>query len=323
MSYRKRIKKLNDKKYKRRRMSALIAIICLIVGVSIHKTAKYISKKKSEKNVKVLVQKKADNIKNVDGVKSKDKQNQKKQINPNEILRQANVTVSGNKYTYDAKEVEEALKNNKKDIDGKKIAFLTFDDGPSTTVTPKVLKVLKENNVKATFFIVGSCLDETPRSKELLKQIVLDGNAIGNHTYTHDYSHLYPRRHVSAKNFMDEINKTEKSIQAVLGKDFHTRVIRFPGGHMSWKGTEQIDKIMKDKNYAYIDWNSLTGDAEGRKKTPEQLYYHLKREVSENYKPDRLVVLMHDTYGKENTARALQNVITYLKSLGYEFKTLK
>ncbi|SQB04866.1 polysaccharide deacetylase [Clostridium fallax] len=55
----------------------------------------------------------------------------------------------------------------------------------------------------------------------------------------------------------------------VLGENFHSRVIRFPGGHMSWKGTKEVDKVLKEKGYLYIDWNSLTGDAEGKK---EHLY---------------------------------------------------
>ncbi|SQB04895.1 polysaccharide deacetylase [Clostridium fallax] len=61
-----------------------------------------------------------------------------------------------------------------------------------------------------------------------------------------------------------------------------------------------------------------------QKRTPVQLAERVKTEVNEkNGEPDRLVVLMHDTYGKETTAEALQDVINYLKSLGYEFKTLK
>lgn len=325
----RRIRKNNSKKFKRRRILLAVGVL-MIVTTGVYLTKSVLNKKSKKSNVQVLSEKsnnkKSSKDKNANKQYPTEEEIKNKEIkknNPEDILKGANVTVEGNEYAYDAKKVEYALKEGKPHIDGKKIAFLTFDDGPSTTVTPKILDILKENNLKATFFIVGSSLETSDRAKEILKRTVQEGHAIGNHTYSHNYKYLYPRRIVNTNNFMNEVDKNERMMKSILGEDFHTRIIRFPGGHMSWKGTEGIDKIMNDKNYAYIDWNALSGDAEGRRRTPEQLAARVRGEITENYKPDRVVVLMHDTYGKETTASSLQQIINHLKSLGYDFKTLK
>lgn len=231
-----------------------------------------------------------------------------------------NVTVLGDKLTYDAQEIQNVLKDSKEQIDGKKIAFLTFDDGPSTTVTPRILEILKDNNVKATFFVVGSSIEKSEKAKELLKEEYEQGHAIGNHTYSHRYDILYPRRTVSIPNFMNEIDRNVSLMKSVLGNDFNTRVIRFPGGHASWRGVNEMDKVFKEKGYCYIDWNVLNGDSEPGKKDKDSLVNRLKET---DRRQDRLVVLMHDTYGKETTAEALPEVIKYLKEQGYDFRTLK
>ena len=204
--------------------------------------------------------------------------------------------------------------------DGKKVVYLTFDDGPSATVTPLILDTLKAENVHATFFVVGKAVDESNTTKNLIRREVEEGNAIGNHTYTHNYKYLYPNRTVNVDNVMASINKTNKSLKNILGVDFLTRAIRFPGGHMSWKGMKAIDAVIKEKDYHQVDWNALTKDAEGAPKNAEQLKQELIKTIQGRQKA---VVLMHDTYGKEETAKALPEIIKYLKEQGYEFRTMK
>jgi peptidoglycan/xylan/chitin deacetylase (PgdA/CDA1 family) len=204
--------------------------------------------------------------------------------------------------------------------DGKKVVYLTFDDGPSATVTPLILDTLKAENVHATFFVVGKAVDESNTTKNLIRREVEEGNAIGNHTYTHNYKYLYPNRTVNVDNVMASINKTNKSLKNILGVDFLTRAIRFPGGHMSWKGMTAIDAVIKEKDYHQVDWNALTKDAEGAPKNAEQLKQQLIKTIQGRQKA---VVLMHDTYGKEETAKALPEIIKYLKEQGYEFRTMK
>jgi len=204
--------------------------------------------------------------------------------------------------------------------DGKKVAYLTFDDGPSETVTPLILDTLKAENVHATFFVVGKAVDESDITKGLIKREVDEGNAIGNHTYSHNYNYLYPNKTVSVDNFMADVNKTNQSLKNILGQNFSTRAIRFPGGHMTWKGMDAMDATMKEKDYHQVDWNALSKDAEGAPKKAEQLKQELIKTVAGRQKA---VILMHDTYGKEETAKALPEIIKYLREQGYEFRTMK
>ena len=102
------------------------------------------------------------------------------------------VNKEGQKYTYDAKKVQEKLSKYDYSNNGKKIVFLTFDDGTSKTNTPEVLRILDENNIKATFFLTGSNIEnggETAR--ELVKQEFESGHAIANHSYSHDLSLIH------------------------------------------------------------------------------------------------------------------------------------
>lgn len=207
--------------------------------------------------------------------------------------------------------------------DGKKIAYLTFDDGPSTEVTQQILETLEYNNVKATFFVLGSNIEKSDKQKELLKEMVKKGHAIGNHGYCHDYNILYPGRIASPIALVNDMKKSEYIMKSVLGEDFSTSVIRLPGGHMSWN-TKELDSVLNEEGYTYIDWNTLNGDAESNDRTVEQLISKLKesiRNLSGN--DDVLVILMHDTNAKKTTAQSLQETIEYLKKLGYDFRILK
>ena len=231
--------------------------------------------------------------------------------------KRGNVIIKGNdgKRTYVSKiTVKKRPKN---------IVYLTFDDGPSVETTPKILETLRKNNIKATFFVLGSNVEKSDTQKELLKEMVKEGHAIGNHGYCHDYSILYPGRVADTTVFINDMEKSENVMKSVLGDSFSTKVIRFPGGHMSWK-TGDLDKVLEQDGYTYIDWNVLNGDAESNGRTVEQLINRLKETVTDLAgNDDVLVILMHDTDAKVTTAESLQQSIDYLKSLGYEFRTLK
>lgn len=208
--------------------------------------------------------------------------------------------------------------------DGKKVVYLTFDDGPSTTNTQGVLDVLKKNNVKATFFIMGKQVDSSDKAKELLKREVKEGHAIANHTYSHDYNYLYPNGIINADNFWADVQKCNNVLKSVLGDDFSTRVVRFPGGYWSWEGRQNIRPIIDQNKYAIVDWNALSKDAEGKQKNADELI-QVTKETVESLGPnaDSVVILMHDTYGKEETVKSLQGIIDYLKEKGFEFRTMK
>ena len=207
--------------------------------------------------------------------------------------------------------------------DGKKIAYLTFDDGPSTEVTQEILETLEYNNIKATFFVLGSNIEKSDKQKELLKEMVKKGHAIGNHGYCHDYGVLYPDRIANPTALVNDMKKSEGILKSVLGDEFSTSVIRLPGGHMSWN-TNELDSVLNEDGYTYIDWNTLNGDAESNDRTVEQLVNKLKESIRDLWgNDDVLVILMHDTNAKKTTAKSLQETIDYLKDLGYDFRTLK
>ena len=227
---------------------------------------------------------------------------------------------------YVEKYLEQQIKGQKPDgADGKKVVYLTFDDGPSETVTPQILDTLKAEDVHATFFLIGKYIDKNEASKNLVKREVAEGNAVGIHSYSHDYNYLFPKGKINLENCMSDFDKTDKAIKNVLGQDFSTRAIRFPGGLMTWSkndksGAAAVEKAINEKDWHQIDWNSLSADAEGAKKNAEQLTQEVIKTVA---KREKAIILMHDTYGKEETAKALPAIIKYLKAQGYEFKTIK
>ena len=115
--------------------------------------------------------------------------------------------------------------------DGKRVVYLTFDDGPSTTNTPQILDILDQYNVKATFFVLGKMLEAGNGEKDVLKDIAENGHAIANHTYGHDYAYLYPNGTMNVDNIVSDVEKNNDIMKEILGDDFSTRVIRFPGGY--------------------------------------------------------------------------------------------
>ena len=145
------------------------------------------------------------------------------------------VNKEGQKYTYDAKKVQEKLSKYDYSNNGKKIVFLTFDDGTSKTNTPEVLRKLDENNIKATFFLTGSNIEnggETAR--ELVKQEFESGHAIANHSYSHDCNKLYPGRNLDMKAFKEDYEKNDKLLKSILGENFTTHVMRCPKSKELW-----------------------------------------------------------------------------------------
>lgn len=234
------------------------------------------------------------------------------QAKDNQIISNDNNEVSDNQNNQDNKEnlniphdspafvqkyLDQQMKGQMPDgADGVKAVYLTFDDGPSETVTPKILDILKSENVHGTFFVLGKAIDSSNENKELIKRIVSEGNAIGNHSYSHDYNYLYPNRIVNLDHFKEELEKTNTALKKVLGNDFSTKAIRLPGGHMTWKGTAPLDEYFKENGYSYIDWNALSKDAEGPKKNADQL---VQQAIETSGTKQKIVLLMHDTYGKE------------------------
>lgn len=315
MKRKRRINFSSKKKKKRTSIKYISLIIIIIAFISVigfkgvTATTAFIEEKRQER---IEMQKKAEIERLEEERKRKEEEEAKKKM--------VGVTHEAKQYTYDARKIWAKLSNYNYSNDGNKMVFLTFDDGSSTTVTPEILKVLKENDVRATFFVTGENIERGgQKAKDLIKESFEYGNAIANHSYSHNYKYLYPNRTLNLDNFIQDFNKTDELLKDILGPYFSTRVIRCPGGHMSWKEMDKLDNYLNENNMASIDWNALNADAQGKKKNANDLVdYAIKTSQGKEI----VVLLMHDTYGKEETAKALPEIIKYFKENGYEFKTL-
>ncbi len=291
-----------SKKGINKKRAALVLVLGLTIFGVLNKTLAYVD---SQRQIKAEQQR-------IEEEKRKAEEEKKKYV--------VGVSHEGKKYSYDATKVADKLSKYDYTNDGKKIVFLTFDDGTSKTNTPKVLDILKQEDVKATFFLTGQNIENGgDEAKELVKQEFNEGHAIANHSYSHDVKKLYPGRTLDIDAFKEDFAKNDKLLKDILGKYFSTRVIRCPGGYMSWKGMEPLDEYLKENNMISIDWTSLNADAEGKRKNAQEL---LDYTIKTSEGKEMVVLLMHDTYGKEETVKALPGVIKYFKDNGYEFRTL-
>lgn len=209
---------------------------------------------------------------------------------------------------------KEILSINVEDIKAyeKKIAFLTFDDGPSHNVTPLILEVLEKYDVHATFFVLGNMCK---KNGYLLNELRDRGHSIGVHSYSHELNKLLKDK----DSFLNEVKMTEDVIKENLGEDFTTRLFRFPGGSFETYKQQYLNDL-HDAGYVSVDWNALTGDSEYKNPKGEIL---LERFKATTLNKDRLIILMHDSESKEISADILPDIIEYLKFEGYEFAVLK
>lgn len=193
-----------------------------------------------------------------------------------------------------------------------KIAYLTFDDGPTLKATSKILDILKEEDVKASFFVVGKHVKEHP---ELVKNAYDEGHFIANHGYSHNNSKLYQ----SDESFISEVKNTDIEIGKALNIDnYCSHVFRFPNGYMSntyISKKKHASKLLCDMEYVYVDWNCLNKDSE-KKYSNHQLLNNLKKSSKNK---GTLIILMHDTNDVNNTTSILKDSILYLKQEGYKF----
>lgn len=198
--------------------------------------------------------------------------------------------------------------------DGDKVMYLTFDDGPSSQVTPQILDILKKYNVKATFFVLGKNAESNP---EVLKRMAKEGHSIANHSYSHDIDYVYSNPDA----FMEEINKTRDIIINTAGEKSYAGVIRFPGGAFRNERAEFKDTLVQN-DIPYVNWNCLTGDSETKNPVSSDLYNKAIRTANDAQR-DSLVLLMHDTNSKQATVDSLPAIIEYFKNEGFRFDVIK
>lgn len=193
-----------------------------------------------------------------------------------------------------------------------KIIYLTFDDGPSAN-TERILKILRDEGVHATFFVTA----QFKPYLHFIKQEAEEGHAVAAHTYSHDF-----RIYRSVETYFEDLEKIEKIIEEQTGK--RTPIIRFPGGSNNTvsnrynRGIMQtLKKMVIEKGYQYVDWNLDSSDATGNNVPVSKIL----ASACHDYQPQQCL-LMHDTDAKNTTVEALPQIIKYFKDKGYVFGTI-
>lgn len=183
-------------------------------------------------------------------------------------------------------------------------------------IQKKILKILREKNVKATFFVNGY-----PSKKDLYKQIVNDGHTLGNHTYSHNYAKVYS----SVDEFFKDMNKLNDFLEEVTG--VRPSIVRFPGGSNNtishqYGGTKIMNKIVSkvvESGYQYFDWNVSSRDAEKRTQDKNVIIHSVLEGAK--YK-NKAVILLHDLDPKTTTVEVLPEIIDELTKQGFVFDAL-
>ncbi|WP_019123232.1 polysaccharide deacetylase family protein [Brevibacillus massiliensis] len=186
----------------------------------------------------------------------------------------------------------------------KKVA-LTFDDGPDAFYTRKILGILQENGIHATFFIVGRQAKKHP---EVVKEIARAGHVLGNHTWGHHNLAKMPEQDVQT-----EIAKTDEILYSLLG--YHPALLRPPFGST----TAEVVAEAAAMQYKVVNWSVDTRDWAG---TPT---IEILEKVQQQVKPGA-IILQHCAGGRQNdlsnTLAALPLIIAMLKAQGYTFVTV-
>jgi len=187
--------------------------------------------------------------------------------------------------------------------------YLTFDDGPSI-YTNEILDILKEYDVKATFFVVGK---EDEDSLQAYKRIVDEGHTIAIHSYSHLYSEIYQ----SVDSYEADLERLVSLIYENTG--VQCKYVRFPGGSsnkVSKVSMSDIIHLIHDQDMEYFDWNVSASDAVNASLSSETIISNVMGGID---KYDTAVVLMHDTGSRKSTVEALPTIIQRIKELdGYE-----
>ncbi len=184
-----------------------------------------------------------------------------------------------------------------------KVIYLTIDDGPSE-YTDKIIKILNENKVNATFFMINGNMKAYPNQ---VKNIVENGNTAGFHSVSHDIHKLY----ASTTSAKEEFDTNQATFKKITGQT--SNVIRLPFGSKPYTPRASYNALI-DSGYKLWDW---TLDTEDWKSTSSQIMESVKK-YSED--ADDVVLLMHE---RKQTVAVLDEMIKYLKSEGFKILPIK
>lgn len=198
-------------------------------------------------------------------------------------------------------------------LEGEKIAYLTFDDGPSYN-TEEILDILGDYGAKATFFVVGEGLTEENRS--ILERMKKEGHGIGLHAYHHVYEQLY----ASQESLLTDYEQLYTALKDGYG--IETSIYRFPGGSACsyLKSYREVClEELRKRGFSCFDWHVSGEDAVGYP-TSESVQQNVFDHV---FAYDTPIILLHDGKGKKTTTEALPGILERLKEEGYRFDTLE
>ena len=184
--------------------------------------------------------------------------------------------------------------------------YLTFDDGPSAE-TDRILDILKEYNVKATFFVIGKT-DEN--SVKAYQRIVEEGHTLGMHSYSHQYAQVY----ASQEAFEDDLTSLQDYLFSITGME--STFYRFPGGSsnkVSKIPMSDLIQCLKERNITYFDWNVSSGDASGTQLSSQTIINNVMNGINGAHK--NYVVLFHDSAAKKTTVDALPEIIEQILAM--------
>ena len=219
----------------------------------------------------------------------------------------------GNETSIDRTVTVEAVKQTATTSSGNKVVYLTFDDGPSVN-TADVLDILKSNDIKATFFVLGTQVEKMP---EMVKRAYQEGHYIANHGYSHQYSQIYS----SPETVLQEFNQCNSSVaKAIDVPEYNSHLFRFPGGSVGGKYANlkaEAVTLLEQNNIMHVDWNALTGDAEKSSPDEEYLMNNLQKTTQNK---NSIVILMHDAQAKRVTVEFLPKLIEFFQQQGYQFE---
>lgn len=204
-------------------------------------------------------------------------------------------------------------KEDKKESNTKKVAYLTFDDGPSDN-TEKILDTLKEKNAVSSFFIIGKDINE--KEEKIIQKAVSQGNVVGVHTYCHERCNIY----MDKEHFFSDYDKAEKVLEKIIGKK--PTLHRFPWGSNNRLVSYYVDGLieeLKKRGVRSFDWNVSGEDSVGSSVPAETIFANVKKDLTRFDKP---IILLHDSATMKNTAEILPQIIDYIRGQGYEFDTL-
>ena len=190
--------------------------------------------------------------------------------------------------------------------DIQKEVYFTFDDGPSAN-TDEILDILKEYDVRATFFVVGKTDEHSVR---MYQRIVDEGHTLAMHSYSHKYDEIYASR----ESYVEDLTKLQEYLYQITG--VWPRFCRFPGGSSNTVSNVDMTELIEylDENgITYFDWNISSGDAVREDLSVDTIVQNC---VGKLDNVNIGMILMHDANDKITTVEALPEVIKAIRERG-------